>query len=70
MANNFIIMICLMAISFFPYLLIVKKAIAPRLQSFIELKYKDYRHIFKKHNLSKRLVLIFVLIYSIGISKF
>jgi len=59
-----------MAISFFPYLLIVKKAIAPRLQSFIELKYKDYRHIFKKHNLSKRLVLIFVLIYSIGISKF
>ena len=52
-----------MAISFFPCLLIVKKAIAPRLQSFIELKYKDYRHIFKKHNLSKRLVLIFVVIY-------
>ncbi len=63
MENKFILMLGLMGIGFYPLLLFVKKAIVPRLQTIIEDKYQNYKNVFRKHKLSKRLVLIFVAIY-------
>ena len=63
MEQKFLSMLLLMAVCFYPTLLIIRKAIAPKLESLIETKYQDYRNIFQKYKLSRHLGFIFLAIY-------
>lgn len=63
MEQRFLSMLLLMAVCFYPTLLIIRKAIAPKLESLIETRYQDYRNIFQKYKLSRHLGFIFLAIY-------
>ena len=63
MEQKFLSMLLLMAVCFYPTLLIIRKAIAPKLESLIETRYQDYRNIFQKYKLSRHLGFIFLAIY-------
>lgn len=52
-----------MVVCFYPTLLIIRKAIAPKLESIIEARYQEYKLIFKKYKLSRQLGVIFLTIY-------
>lgn len=57
------LMLILMAVCFYPALLIIRKTIAPKLESIIKARYQEYSDIFKKYKLSRHLSFIFLTIY-------
>jgi miniconductance mechanosensitive channel len=61
--NEFIVLLCLMMVVFYPLLTIVKKLILPGMLKAADKKNKNYSKIFAKNNLSTRIILVFIAIY-------
>lgn len=61
--EKLLLMLILMAVCFYPALLIIRKTIAPKLENIIKARYQEYNNIFKKNKLSRHLGFIFLTIY-------